>query len=61
MKKPWGLIIALMISATLHAQITQKIAAAADKIESKCIAWRKDIHQNPELGNREVRTAKLTT
>jgi len=59
MKKPWGLIIALIISATLHAQITQKIAAAADKIESKCIAWRKDIHQNPELGNREVRTAKL--
>jgi amidohydrolase len=23
------------------------------------IAWRRDIHQNPELGNREVRTAGL--
>ena len=22
-------------------------------------AWRRDIHQNPELGNREVRTSKL--
>lgn len=51
--------MALMISATLHAQITEKIAAAADKIESRCIAWRKDLHQNPELGNREFRTAKL--
>lgn len=54
-----GFFIALMISSTLYAQITDKIAAAADKIEAKSIAWRKDIHQNPELGNREVRTAKL--
>ncbi|HYC34780.1 MAG TPA: amidohydrolase [Usitatibacter sp.] len=35
------------------------IAAAADKVEARVIAWRRDIHQNPELGNREVRTAKL--
>jgi amidohydrolase len=59
MKKSQGLIIALMISATLNAQMSEKITAAADKIEAKCIAWRKDIHQNPELGNREFRTAKL--
>ncbi|PKB15585.1 amidohydrolase [Flavobacterium sp. 5] len=35
------------------------IATAADKIEPKVIDWRHDIHQNPELGNREVRTAAL--
>src|SRR5690242_19397338 len=35
------------------------IAAAVDKIEPRVVAWRRDIHQNPELGNREVRTAKL--
>jgi len=35
------------------------IAAAADALEPQVIAWRRDIHQNPELGNREVRTAKL--
>ncbi len=35
------------------------ISAAADKIESKVIAWRHDIHKHPELGNREVRTADL--
>jgi amidohydrolase len=35
------------------------IAAAADQVEAKVIAWRRDIHQNPELGNREVRTAGL--
>jgi amidohydrolase len=39
--------------------INDRISAAIDKIESRCIAWRRDIHQNPELGNREFRTAKL--
>jgi amidohydrolase len=29
------------------------------QIESKVIAWRRDFHQNPELGNRETRTAKI--
>ena len=35
------------------------IAAAADKVEPRVIAWRRDFHQNPELGNREVRTAHI--
>jgi amidohydrolase len=35
------------------------IAAAADQVETRVVAWRRDIHQNPELGNREVRTAGL--
>jgi amidohydrolase len=35
------------------------IAQAADKVEPRVIAWRRDIHQNPELGNREVRTARI--
>ena len=28
-------------------------------IEAKVVAWRRDIHQHPELSNREVRTAQL--
>jgi amidohydrolase len=40
-------------------KLKQKAYAAADKIEAKCIAWRHDFHQNPELGNREIRTAKI--
>jgi len=35
------------------------IAEAADRVQSRVVAWRRDIHQNPELGNREQRTAKL--
>jgi len=41
--------------ADLHARID----AAAARVEAGVIACRRDIHQNPELGNREVRTAKL--
>jgi len=33
------------------------IAAAADAVEPRVVAWRRDFHENPELGNRETRTA----
>src|SRR5688500_19962414 len=46
---------ALIIAATL----TQNIESAAARVEPFVIATRRDIHQHPELGNREVRTAKI--
>lgn len=51
-------IVALLFiggSLTMNAQIPDK---AYQKIESKVIEWRHDIHQHPELSNREFRTAK---
>jgi amidohydrolase len=35
------------------------ISAAAVALQPRVVAWRRDFHQNPELGNREVRTAKV--
>jgi len=35
------------------------IAAAVDRIEAKVLAWRRDLHEHPELGNREFRTSKI--
>lgn len=35
------------------------IDRAASAMEAQVIAWRRDIHEHPELSNREVRTAKL--
>lgn len=32
-------------------------AALAHSVDAKVLAWRRDIHQHPELGNRETRTA----
>jgi amidohydrolase len=39
----------------LATTVDQKVRA----LEPKIIAWRRDIHQYPELSNREVRTSKL--
>jgi len=36
-----------------------RIDAAAARVEASVIAARRDIHEHPELGNRETRTAKL--
>ena len=41
--------------AELAAEIDRRTAAIADKVT----AWRHDIHQHPELGNQETRTAAL--
>ena len=35
------------------------VSRHADRINAKVIAWRRDLHANPELGNREFRTGKL--
>lgn len=36
-----------------------EVRAQTERLAPKVLAWRRDIHQHPELGNREVRTAKL--
>ena len=41
------------------ATLDQRIDDAAKKVESRVIETRRDIHQHPELGNRETRTSKL--
>jgi amidohydrolase len=41
------------------ANYSEPIKQKASQIEQKVINWRHDIHQNPELGNREFRTAAL--
>lgn len=38
-----------------------KINQCADAIEEQMIAWRRDIHRHPELGNQETRTSKLVS
>jgi amidohydrolase len=54
------LILALeVLMPTLSAQLALRIDDAVKRVEPKVIEVRRDIHQNPELGNREFRTAKL--
>jgi amidohydrolase len=42
-------------SSLIHAQLNE---ATFNEIESKVVEWRHHIHQNPELSNREFKTAE---
>ncbi|MBC7726948.1 MAG: amidohydrolase, partial [Microbacteriaceae bacterium] len=47
------------IPAIPASSLTAQIDAAARDIEARLIAWRRDLHAHPELGNREFRTAAI--
>lgn len=47
-------VIDIKAQSTLSAGIDQK----AQMLEKKLVEWRRDFHQNPELGNREFKTAE---
>ncbi|MBL0153953.1 MAG: amidohydrolase [Chitinophagaceae bacterium] len=51
-----SLLVCSVMQAQTVAQLKEKANQAADRIESKTIAWRRDLHEHPELGNRETRT-----
>ena len=41
------------------ADLASEIDRRAADVEKRVVAWRRDIHQHPELSNREFRTARL--
>lgn len=43
----------------MAAPTSAQVAAAAKAVQPKVVAWRRDIHEHPELGNQEVRAAAL--
>ena len=46
-------------SVVRASSLASRIDAAAAEIEPRLIMWRRDLHQHPELGNREFRTAAI--
>jgi len=54
-------LFCFQIASAQKSNYSLLIAKSADKIEQKVIAWRHDIHQKPELGNREFLTAELVS
>ena len=52
-------LLVLVPIATAHPAITDaRLDQSARELETRLIEWRRDIHRNPELSNREFRTAK---
>ena len=53
--------VALLLSlATANAQdLSSRLDTTIATLEPRVIEWRRDLHQNPELSNREFRTSKV--
>jgi amidohydrolase len=56
-----GVFLLMLLSNTMGAQSPPpaEIDRREKQIGSKVVTWRRDIHEHPELGNRETRTAKI--
>jgi amidohydrolase len=61
-----ALVLALIAAALppgARAQAANPLDAEIDRraqqVEAKVVAWRRDIHEHPELSNREFRTGKI--
>jgi len=53
-----GAVMGVPLSVTANT-LTEDVLANASSLETRAIGWRHDIHQHPELGNQEFRTAAL--
>ena len=60
MKKLFSLLIVLSITAinVFPVDMSAEINSATDKILPQVVEWRRHLHQYPELGNREFKTAE---
>ncbi len=48
----------LCFPAAAGAVLEREIAVEAERLGDDVVAWRRDIHRNPELSNREFRTSE---
>jgi len=53
-----GLLALSVTAAQTPDYLNSQIDDLANRLERKVIEWRRDFHQNPELSNREFRTAE---
>ena len=62
MRLAFILAFSMVVTASAAAQ-SSRLDAEVDRraalVQAKVVAWRRDIHEHPELSNRETRTADL--
>ena len=61
MKRMLAAMLAIfsLTNAALAVDLSKEIEAATAKVMSKVVDWRRHVHQYPELGNSEIKTAKF--
>ena len=61
MKMTWIAFFVLMVGTIYGQNFTPAIESKAAAILPKVIEWRRYLHENPELSNRELKTAEYVT
>ena len=56
--KHFSILFLFLFGVISHAQMDNSILKDIEAIESKVIDWRHHFHENPELSNREFKTAE---
>lgn len=51
--------LAIFTATAQTTALKKLVSIKADALNDKVIAWRRDFHEHPELGNREVRTSDI--
>ena len=59
MRKLFSLLVTFLLINSSFAQTNTALEQQIKSVYPKLIEWRRHIHQNPELGNREFKTAEL--
>lgn len=59
--RPLATAILLATLAFTPAPLQAETLRISPDLEQQVISWRRDLHQHPELSNREFRTAKVVT
>lgn len=53
------LSVLALSAAAQKSTLRKQVDAKADALQSQVVAWRRDFHEHPELGNYEVRTSGI--
>ncbi len=55
------MLVCVASAACASPTVTPRVESLAERVDADVVRWRREIHRNPELGNREFATATLIT
>src|SRR5690349_1962679 len=59
--RPATLVAAVLVALSATASAEESVQQTTQALLPEITAWRRDLHQHPELSNREVRTSKFVS
>ena len=50
---------AVLLTPITAADLAESVERRVESVMPEVVSWRRDLHEHPELGNREFRTAGI--